>query len=95
LALSLRSPTSQGEEPMRYQYANASGNTICFTVKLAERRSDILVRHIDDLRTTMKTVNDAHPFIILMVKKKRLPLRARNQNAPPGKNSKSVEVCLL
>ncbi|MEQ1742399.1 MAG: hypothetical protein ABL869_07890 [Candidatus Nitrotoga sp.] len=34
-------------------------------MNLAERRSDLLVRHIDDLRATKKTVNDAHPFAIL------------------------------
>ncbi len=50
---------------MRYQRADAAGDTYCFTVNLAERRSDVLVRHIDDLRATMKTVKDAHPFVIL------------------------------
>ncbi len=30
-----------------------------------ERRSFLLVRHIDDLRATMKTVKDAHSFAIL------------------------------
>lgn len=33
--------------------------------KLAERRSDVLVRNIDDLRAAMKAVKDAHPFAIL------------------------------
>ena len=32
------------------------GGTYFFTVNLAERRSDTLVRHIDDLRAAMKTV---------------------------------------
>ena len=50
---------------MRYRRADAAGDTYCFTVNLAERRSDVLVRHIDDLRATMKTVKDAHPFAIL------------------------------
>jgi len=39
LALSLRSPTSQGEEYMRYQCANASGNTSSSPVNLATKKS--------------------------------------------------------
>ncbi|BBJ23679.1 REP-associated tyrosine transposase [Candidatus Nitrotoga sp. AM1P] len=50
---------------MRYRRADATGGTYFFTVNLAERRSDLLVRHIDDLRAAMKTVKDAHPFAIL------------------------------
>jgi putative transposase len=50
---------------MRYRRADAEGGTYFFTVNLAERRSDLLVRHIDDLRAAMKTVKDAHPFAIL------------------------------
>ena len=50
---------------MRYRRADAAGGTYFFTVNLAERRSDLLVRHIDDLRAAMKTVKDAHPFAIL------------------------------
>ena len=38
---------------------------IFFTVNLAERRSNLLVWHIDDLRATMRTVKDAHLFGIL------------------------------
>jgi putative transposase len=40
---------------MRYRRADAAGDTYFFTVNLAERRSDLLVRHIDDVRATMKT----------------------------------------
>jgi putative transposase len=65
LALSLRSPTSQGDEYIRYPRAHAAGGTTFFTINLAERRSDLWVRHIDDLRATMKAVKDAHPFAIL------------------------------
>ncbi len=43
---------------MRYRRANAAGGTYFFTVNLAERRSDLLVRHIDDLRAAMKTVKE-------------------------------------
>jgi putative transposase len=70
---------------MRYKFANASGSTPFFTVNLAERRTDLLVRHIDDLRATMKMVKDAHPFAILAAKKKRLAFaHSRSQNAPPA-----------
>jgi REP element-mobilizing transposase RayT len=50
---------------MRYRRADAAGGTYFFTVNLAERRSDVLVRHIDDLRAAMKTVKDTHSFAIL------------------------------
>ena len=50
---------------MRYRRADEAGGTYFFTVNFAERRSDVLVRHIDDLRAAMKTVKDAHPFTIL------------------------------
>jgi len=50
---------------MRYRRANAAGGTTFYTVNLAERRSDVLVRHIDDLRAAMKTVKVAYPFAIL------------------------------
>jgi hypothetical protein len=39
---------------MCYPCANAACNTSFFTVSLAERRSDLLMWHIDDLRATMK-----------------------------------------
>ena len=40
---------------MLYRRAVAAGGTCFFTVNLAERRSDLLVRHIDDLRAAMKS----------------------------------------
>lgn len=49
---------------MRYRRADAAGGTYFFTVNLADRRSDSLVRHIDELRTAMKTVIVSHPFAI-------------------------------
>jgi putative transposase len=52
-------------EQMRYRRADAAGGTYFFTVNLAERRSDVLVRHIDESRAAMKTVKDVHPFAIL------------------------------
>lgn len=39
---------------MRYRRADALGGTYFFTVNRAERRSDVLVRHIDDLYAAMK-----------------------------------------
>ena len=50
---------------MQYRRADAAGGTYFFTVNLVERRSDLLVRHIDSLRASMKSVIDAHPFTIL------------------------------
>ena len=50
---------------MHYRRADATGGTYFFTVNVAEWRSDVLVRHIDNLRAAMKTVKDAHPFAIL------------------------------
>ena len=50
---------------MRYRRADTTGGTYFFTVNLAERRSDLLVRHIADLRTVMQRVKEAHPFVTL------------------------------
>jgi putative transposase len=47
---------------MRYRRADAAGGTYFFTVNLAERGSDRLVRYIDDLRAVMGNVKQAHPF---------------------------------
>ena len=43
---------------MRYRRADAAGGTYFFTVNLAERRSDVLVRHIDNLRAAKKTMGN-------------------------------------
>ena len=50
---------------MRYRRATAAGGTYFFTVNLAERRSDVLVQHVDGLRTVLKKVKEKHPFSIL------------------------------
>ena len=50
---------------MRYRRANTAGGTYFFTVNLAERHSDLLVRHIEDLRTALQKVKQAHPFATL------------------------------
>jgi putative transposase len=53
---------------MRYRRADAAGGTYFFTANLAEWRSDLLVRHIDDLRVTMKTVKDSNPLRWSLIK---------------------------
>ena len=50
---------------MRYRRAAAAGGTYFFTVDLAERGSDVLVQHMDDLRAVLQTVKMAHPFATL------------------------------
>lgn len=50
---------------MRYRRAKAAGGTFFFTVNLAERHSDLLVRYIEDLRAVTKAVKHAHPFSIV------------------------------
>ncbi|HRF10638.1 MAG TPA: transposase [Candidatus Accumulibacter phosphatis] len=50
---------------MDYHCANTPGGTCVFTVNLADRDSDTLVRHIETLRTAMTTVRKAHPFKLL------------------------------
>ena len=47
---------------MRYRRADTAGGTYFFTVNLAERGADTLVRHIDDLGAVIDTVKAAHPF---------------------------------
>jgi putative transposase len=49
---------------MQYRRANTAGGTYFFTVNLADRGSDLLVRHIDVLRLVMRKVSQAHPFTI-------------------------------
>ncbi|RFC34520.1 MAG: hypothetical protein DID91_2727702656 [Candidatus Nitrotoga sp. MKT] len=41
---------------MHYQRADVAGDAYFFTVNLAERHSDLLVRHIDDLHAAMNTM---------------------------------------
>ena len=47
---------------MRYRRATAAGGSYFFTVNLADRSADTLVRHIDVLRMMMQQVKQAHPF---------------------------------
>lgn len=39
---------------MRYRRADAAGASYFFTVNLAERKRDLLVRHIDTLRQAVR-----------------------------------------
>ncbi len=48
----------------RYRRAHVPGATYFFTVNLLNRRSDLLVRHIDLLRETVRATCSRHPFHI-------------------------------
>lgn len=50
---------------MRYRRANTADGTYFFTVNLVNRNSDLLVRHVDELRAAVNTVKARHPFSIL------------------------------
>ena len=50
---------------MHYRRANTAGGTYFFTVNLADRRSDLLVRHMEVMRAVTSAVKQAHPFTIL------------------------------
>ena len=50
---------------MRYRRANVAGGRYFFTVNLAERQGDLLVRHIDVFRQVFQSVKAAHPFSLL------------------------------
>ena len=45
-----------------YRRLYQPGGCYFFTVNLLNRRSDLLVRRIEDLRHSFKTVRDRHPF---------------------------------
>ncbi|MFZ5493350.1 MAG: REP-associated tyrosine transposase [Pseudomonadota bacterium] len=50
---------------MRYRRSNTTGGTYFFTVNLAERNADTLVRHIADFRDVLNKVKAAHPFTVV------------------------------
>jgi putative transposase len=50
---------------MHYRRARTLGASYFFTVNLADRRSDTLVRYIDDLRAVIHAVKSRHPFALL------------------------------
>ena len=47
-----------------YRRDHTCGGTWFFTVNLANRKSDLLVRHVDLLRETIMHVREKHPFRI-------------------------------
>ena len=50
---------------MRYRRSDAAGATYFFTVNLAQRKDDLLVRYIDDLRNNINAVKRAHRFAVV------------------------------
>ncbi|MFA5631657.1 MAG: transposase [Porticoccaceae bacterium] len=50
---------------MYYRRARSEGGTYFFTVNLENRDSDLLVRHIDNLRAVIKQVKLRHPFSLI------------------------------
>jgi putative transposase len=46
----------------QYRRAKVKGGTLFFTVTLADRSSDLLVRHVEHLRRIYKTVQERRPF---------------------------------
>jgi len=50
---------------MHYRRARAAGGTHFFTVNLADRHSDVLTRHVDDLRAVIDSVKARHAFSIV------------------------------
>ncbi|MDD5276926.1 MAG: transposase [Methylovulum sp.] len=49
---------------MRYRRAKLTGASYFFTVNLANRKSRLLVEHVDMLRESARRVKTAHPFVI-------------------------------
>ena len=50
---------------MRYRRAFTAGGSYFFTVNLVDRHSDLLVRHIEELRQVLDKVKKAHPFSLV------------------------------
>ena len=50
---------------MQYRRSNSAGATYFFTVNLAQRKDDLLVRYIDELRNNINTVKRAHRFAVV------------------------------
>src|SRR5215470_945123 len=51
----------------RYRRAHVKGGTFFFTVPLAERPNDVLVKNIDSLRTAYRAVQQVHQFETIAV----------------------------
>ncbi|MEC5399929.1 REP-associated tyrosine transposase [Uliginosibacterium sp. H1] len=52
---------------MYYRRSFFPGGTFFFTVTLADRRSDLLVRYVDALRLAFQTVRARHPFDVTAI----------------------------
>ncbi|MDD2832844.1 MAG: transposase [Methylotenera sp.] len=50
---------------MQYRRNLVAGGTYFFTVTLIDRRSDLLIQHIEVLRESLKKVQQHHPFEIV------------------------------
>jgi putative transposase len=50
---------------VRYRRSDTAGATYFFTVNLAQRTDDLLVRHIDGLRNSINAVKRVHRFAIV------------------------------
>lgn len=50
---------------VQYRRNLVAGGTYFFTVTLVDRRSNLLIRHIDVLRESLKKVQQHHPFEIV------------------------------
>jgi len=52
---------------MQYRRSQLKGGYYFFTVNLADRKSNLLVRKIDDLRASFVTVKNRHPFSVVAI----------------------------
>lgn len=50
---------------MQYRRSQLAGGTYFFTLNLADRSSDLLLRRMDDLRAVLAQVKQAHPFALV------------------------------
>ena len=71
---------------MCYRRADVAGDTYCFIVNLAERRSDVLVRHVDCIHCD--PVNIARSFTLLVgyIQHRMVTLSGEWQNRIWGAN---------
>jgi putative transposase len=49
---------------MNYRHSRHAGGTYFFTVNIAERKQDLLVTHVEPLRSAFRLVKQRHPFHI-------------------------------
>jgi putative transposase len=61
-----RNPSIEIKENKMTEYRRyrLKGGTYFFTVNLAERKHNLLIEHIDDLRNAFREIKHAHPFRI-------------------------------